>query len=226
MSPFFRERRSPSHSSDAPSTTEGLIYADADFDATAALAVDYLVGLGHSTIAFVNGPERLLAAKYGATLRVEQGVLSAAAAAGVRATAFPCEHSVTAGREALAAILKAEPNVTAIVTMNEEATVGLVQAAQARGLDIPRDFSVLSLASSSSFADVTWPPLTTISPPAEAIGRAAARELIRALGDATVEPEARLWSRRARRASEHRPRSTRPTHVGTPRGRRAQSAGR
>jgi DNA-binding LacI/PurR family transcriptional regulator len=174
-------------------TTKGLIYADADFDATAALAVDYLVGLGHSSIAFVNGPERLLAAKYGATLRVEQGVLSAAAAAGVRATAFPCEHSVTAGREALAGILKAEPDVTAIVTMNEEATVGLVQAAQARGLDIPRDFSVLSLASSSSFADVTWPPLTTISPPAEAIGRAAARELIRALGDATVEPEARLW---------------------------------
>lgn len=173
--------------------TEGLIYADADFDAIAALAMDYLLGLGHQRVAFVNGPERLTQARYGATIRVEAGVLAAAEARGVHAVTFSCEHTVTAGREALAAILHAEPDVTAVVAMNEEATVGLVQAAQARSLDIPRDLSVLSLASSSSFAEVTWPPLTTISPPAEAIGRAAARALIRSLGDTAVEPDPVLW---------------------------------
>ncbi len=174
--------------------TTGLTYADADFDAISALAIDYLQGLGHETVAFLNGPERLTRAQYGATLRVESGFLAAASARSVAATAFACEHTVAAGREALASIVKAEPDVTAIVAMNEEATVGLVQAAQARGLEIPRDLSVLSLASSSSFAEVTWPPLTTISPPAEAIGRAAARALIRALGHTEVEPDPQLWA--------------------------------
>lgn len=173
--------------------TDGLLFADADFDAIASLAIDYLVGLGHEQVAFLNGPERLITAQYGATLRVESGFLQAAASRDVTAATFRCEHTVTAGREALATILKSDPDVTAIVSMNEEATVGLVQAAQARGLDIPKDLSVLSLASSSSFAEVTWPPLTTISPPAEAIGRAAARALIRSLGETEVAPEPQLW---------------------------------
>jgi DNA-binding LacI/PurR family transcriptional regulator len=173
--------------------TTGLLFADADFEAIARLAIDYLVGLGHQRVAFLNGPQRLFAAQYGATMRVEEGFLQASGARAVEATVFRCEHTVTAGREVLASILQAAPEVTAIVSMNEEATVGLVQAAQARGLDIPKDLSVLSLASSSSFAEVTWPPLTTISPPADSIGRAAARALIRSLGETTIAPDLELW---------------------------------
>lgn len=172
---------------------DGLLYADADFEAIAALSIDYLVGLGHERIAFVNGPERLLAARYGATLRVESAFVTAAEARAVSAASFACEHTVAAGREVLASILQAQPDVTALVTMNEEATVGLVQAAQARGIDIPKDLSILSLASSSSFAEVTWPPLTTISPPAEEIGRAAIRALIRSFGDLDVASDPLLW---------------------------------
>ena len=173
--------------------TEGLLYADADFEAIARLAIDYMVGLGHERIVFVNGPERLIHDRYGASVRVETAFLRAAEERGVTTAAYACEHTVTAGREALAQILHVQPDVTALVAMNEEATVGLVQAAQARGLDIPRDLSVLSLASSSSFAEVTWPPLTTISPPADSIGRAAARALIRSLGDGGVDPDPVLW---------------------------------
>lgn len=173
--------------------TQGLLFADADFDAIATLAVDYMVGLGHERLVFLNGPERLIHDRYGASVRVEAAFLRAAEDRGIAAAAFACEHTVVAGRDALAGILQSQPDVTGVVAMNEEATVGLVQAAQARALDIPRDLSVLSLASSSSLAEVTWPPLTTISPPAESIGRAAARALIRALGDTSAEPELELW---------------------------------
>jgi len=168
-------------------------YADADFETAATMAVDYLRGLGHESIAFINGPRSHKRDHYGANMRIEKGVLSAAKHVGMKAVAFACEHAVPAGRDVLVNIVTKHPDVTAIVTFHDEATIGVVQAAQARGLNIPGDLSLMSLASSTTFAEITLPPVTTLSPPAEAIGRAAARALIREISDQDIPPEPHLW---------------------------------
>jgi DNA-binding LacI/PurR family transcriptional regulator len=65
-----------------------------------------------------------------------------------------------------------------VISFNWEATVGLMQQAQKRGVAIPEQLSVVSIANSTGMVEITMPALTTISPPGPEIGRAAALALI------------------------------------------------
>lgn len=171
----------------------GLTFADQDFDETAHIAIGHLASLGHGVVAFVNGPDRLLASGYGATVRADAAMRSAAAAAGVQLVSTPCEHDVSAGRSLLDELI-AKGGVTGIVAMNDEATIGFVHQARHRGVRIPEDLSVLSVSASAERAEMTSPALSTISPQAGEIGRAAARALISTLvGDPAIS-EPVLWA--------------------------------
>jgi DNA-binding LacI/PurR family transcriptional regulator len=155
-----------------------LAYADADFDRIAELAVQHLAGLGHRRIGLLNAPVRLVDLGYGACLRVARGVAEAADRAGLELVTLSCEHAAPAGREALDELLARSPRMTGVITFNWEATVGLMQRAQARGLAIPERLSVLSVANVAGQEEITIPALTTICPPAPQIGRNAALALI------------------------------------------------
>lgn len=169
-----------------------LVYADADFDRTAELAVQHLAGLGHRSVGLLNAPVRLIDLGYGACARVAQGVTEAADRAGLELVALSCEHAAPAGREALDEFLRLSPRMTGVITFNWEATVGLMQRAQARGLAIPERLSVLSVANSDGQAEITLPALTTISPPATQIGRAAALGMIDQLEHPDAAPAQHL----------------------------------
>jgi DNA-binding LacI/PurR family transcriptional regulator len=156
----------------------GLVYADADFDHAAHLAVEYLAGLGHRDLGLLNAPSRLLDLGYGACTRVARSVAEAARLAGLHLVSLACDHSAPAGREALEEFLRQSPRMTGVISFNWEATVGLMQQAQLCGLAIPERLSVVSLANSSGMVEITIPALTTISPPGLEIGRAAALALI------------------------------------------------
>jgi DNA-binding LacI/PurR family transcriptional regulator len=157
---------------------DDLAYADADFDQTAHLAVEYLAGLGHRDIGLLNAPSRLLDLGYSACRRVAQGVTKAIDRAGLDLVTLACEHTAPAGREAFEEFLRRSPRMTGVISFNWEATVGLMQQAQRRGLAIPERLSVVSLANSSAMVEMTIPALTTITPPGPEIGRAAALALI------------------------------------------------
>jgi len=60
--------------------------------------------------------------------------------------------------------------VTAL-TMNEMATFGATVELQARGLQIPRDFSVRSIVTSPGVGAMSDPPLTTMHTPGAELGR-------------------------------------------------------
>lgn len=171
---------------------DGLRYADQDFVETSRIAIGHLAGLGHEVVAFVNGPDRLLASGYGATVRADEAMRAAAAAASVRLVAAPCEHDVAAGRAALGNLLAT--GATGVVTMNDEATIGLMHQARDRGLRVPADLSVISVSASAERAQITAPALTTVSPLAERIGRAAARALVGDLLDGGAGSEQQLWT--------------------------------
>ena len=74
-------------------------------------------------------------------------------------------------------LLDENPAITAIVSMNDLATVGVVGEIEARGWSIPADFSVMSIVSSTAVARMSRPHLTTSAPPAKQLGQLAVKQL-------------------------------------------------
>lgn len=163
--------------------TDTTMYADRDFEGAIHEAVDYLVGLGHERIAFVNGPRRVVKLRFGATVRAENAFKSAMKQHGLKVTNLYCESTIEAGAELATSLREKHPDITAIVEMNAEAIVGFMQAAAKAGIAIPKALSVVSIGTSDNFANGTVPPLTTIAPPASEMGRSAVRQLIAHLAD-------------------------------------------
>ena len=68
-------------------------------------------------------------------------------------------------------------SVTGLVCGSDLMALGAIRAARRRGLDVPRDLSVVGFDDSPLIA-FTDPPLTTLRQPVSAIGFAAVRALV------------------------------------------------
>jgi DNA-binding LacI/PurR family transcriptional regulator len=161
-------------------------YADIDFAQTTNSAVGHLTELGHTTIAFVNHSRAAFEAGYGPSVRAQEGFLEAARAAGVTATTRFCEDSPAAGARVFDELLVELPGLSALVMMNERASAGVLSAGASRGLIVPRDYSVVSIVSSSRVAEMTYPPLTALSPPTAQLGRVGVEVLIERLDNGSA----------------------------------------
>jgi len=159
----------------------GVDFADTNFDQCARLAVDYLVGQGHRHLGFVNLNASTIRSGRSNAIRLRDGILLAAGARGARLTALSCESSITGGRAAFFELLGEDPDLTAVIAFNEQATPGIIGAAAEHGWRIPEDFSILSIDMPTQAALMTTPTMTTVGPTAAAMGRAAADMLIRRL---------------------------------------------
>ena len=78
-------------------------------------------------------------------------------------------------------MLAERPDLTALVAMNERAIPGTLQSFAERGWRLPDDFSLISVVSSARVADMSIPPLTTMTSPSAAIGQLSVAQLIRRL---------------------------------------------
>lgn len=159
---------------------------DVDFAATVADAVAHLTRLGHRRIAFVNHAERRLAEGHGPTLRASAAWTAEMLARGLDPVQVYAEESVAGGRAAVARLLDGRPAPTAVVTMNEEATFGVVAELAARRVAVPAELSVLAVVSSPAVAGQTVPPLTTLHAPGAQLGRAGVDALLALLGTGEV----------------------------------------
>ena len=175
-----------------PSTVSDMSFADIDFEQTTRDAVAYLVGLGHRYIAFLNHSQELFEAGYGPSVRAAAGFEQAAQAAGLTPISRFCGDTALAGQEVFEELIRAHPEVTALASMNERATVGVMQAAASRGWKIPDDLSVVSLVSSARVAEMTLPPLTALTPQSAELGRLGVETLIGQLEEEHYELVQRL----------------------------------
>jgi DNA-binding LacI/PurR family transcriptional regulator len=169
------------------------LYADRDFAAVTELAVEHLTSLGHTQLAFVDGSESAYQNLFGAVRRAEEGYRLACERRGLDVRIFHTESSITAGRALYTAQFTEKSGITGVVGMNAEATIGLLASATEDRSRVPKKLSLISIATPTDFVASTSPELTTISPPAEEIGRTAARMLLNQLGDLQLEPEQQLW---------------------------------
>jgi LacI family transcriptional regulator len=107
---------------------------------------------------------------------------------------------MAAGARAFDGLPKGRRRPTAVLAMSDMAAIGLMSAAQAAGLKIPDDLSVVGY-DDLPMAAWTNPGLTTVRQPIVEKGRLAARLLIQRMKGRTVESPAPLATSLVVRAS-------------------------
>ncbi|MCB0047702.1 MAG: LacI family DNA-binding transcriptional regulator [Caldilineaceae bacterium] len=159
----------------------GLNFIDIDFGQTMAIVIAHLVGLGHTHIGFLNHAVDEFEAGYGPAVRAQNRFLETVAANGLHGTMRYCEASPQAGYSAVNELRAADPDLTAVIAMNDRAVPGILRAIADQGLSIPDDFSVVAIVSSARFAEMMTPTITTAEAPAYELGRLGTEMLIRQL---------------------------------------------
>jgi LacI family transcriptional regulator len=133
-------------------------------------AVDHLVGLGHSRIAFISGPLELHSAR---TRR--QAFIDGMRAHGLKAEAQLLRegtHTADGGEKAMTALLKLKKLPTAVVASNDWTAIGALHAIDHARLKVPHDISLVGF-DDIPLVSYTTPPLTTVRMSAAAIGATA-----------------------------------------------------
>lgn len=165
-----------------------------DNQAAGRLVAEHLLSLGHCRFGVISGS---LIHNDRAKSRLA-GVRAALAAAG---RALPPDRiseqpfSLGGGRAGFAALMSSAEQPTAIIGGNDLLATGALFEAQARGLVVPRDVSIVGFDNLELAANVS-PGLTTIHLPTAELGRLAAERLLSRLEASS-------------RALNHRPRIVR-----------------
>jgi len=172
--PVVREIATPAVLIGLPSDAEGLTCIDLDFAAAGALCADHLADLGHRDVALIGASEAVHRRHTGFAVRTLDGFTVRATARGMRAVHRPCEGGFDATAGTLARLLEERPSTTGLVVQNEAAVAPLMSLLRQLGRPVPEEMSVVAICP-DPVALQSSPPLTSVSLPAEQMGRTAVR---------------------------------------------------
>ncbi|MEO0492152.1 MAG: LacI family DNA-binding transcriptional regulator [Actinomycetota bacterium] len=186
-------RQRPMLTVDEPDLGAAASFIGIDDRGAATTLTHHLMSLGHERIGAVTLPmsvdrldgagRRDLAAATGSPVRVVRERVLGVLDTGVEPVVWEAgANDPDAGRAAALELLRAHPEVTAVIGFSDQLAIGVTQAATRLGLDVPGDVSVVG------FDDIprasTWDvPLTTIRQPLVEKGRLAASELLAMIDD-------------------------------------------
>ncbi|WP_367346025.1 LacI family DNA-binding transcriptional regulator [Stenotrophomonas bentonitica] len=148
-----------------------------DFHAGKEMA-EHLIQHGHTRIGFICGRDDL-----SASARRYDGFVTALHEAGLEVDPELVQHGNYTYRSGLGAaeLLLAHANPpTAIFASNDDMGAAAISVAHRRGLDVPRDLTVVGFDDTSA-ATTVWPELTTIHQPIAAMADAAIDILLRTI---------------------------------------------
>ena len=158
-----------------------------------AQACRYLLDKGYRRIAFVpNSVPGDLSA-----LERRDGYLDALAEAGLPPLVFVPSSQATpleAGQQAMHALLARDPRPDAMLFANDNLAAGALLAGQRAGVRMPDEMAIVGFGD-YPFAGLLLPSLTTLRPPAQAIGEVAAQRVLQALGVIAVEGDVQRLNR-------------------------------
>ncbi|MDR6847981.1 MAG: LacI family DNA-binding transcriptional regulator [Sphingomonas sp.] len=182
----------------APLDDNDHMVASNDCEAVRA-ATEYLIEQGHRRIGLIAGPHGFRSARE-RRLGFEEA-LSKAGIALPRSMIADGNYTFESGLTAAERLLDLMPRPTAIFASNDEMAAGVMHAARQRGLDIPKDLSIVGFDDTPVAAHV-WPPLTTVRWPIASMARSAALKLTAGLdGEQIVEEPSLFLSTLIRRGS-------------------------
>ena len=153
---------------------------DVDNVASAACAVEFLVGQGHRRIAFFGGDPEVTSSR-----QREQGYRQALLGAGLgqdESLILPGRYSSESGHARTCRLMqlaaqKFDDAPTALFCANDEIAVGAMSALSDMGLRVPEDVSIIGFDDSSA-ASAVRPALTTIRQPFQELARHAVELLL------------------------------------------------
>jgi LacI family transcriptional regulator len=155
---------------------EELLQVDVDNEEASRRVADYLASLGHREIALIaHAPAAYLAVK----ARVD-GFLGSLAERGIQVgperIRYAC-FTEESGHAAMRELLESGQRPSAVFATNDMVAYGAMRALDDAGLSVPEGMSVVGF-DDDYMSRYTNPPLTTMTLPAEGIGRKAAETLL------------------------------------------------
>ena len=144
-------------------------------------ALDHLIGLGHSRIAFLDGGRGTVAAAR------RRGYRRAMRRAGLAALVLPGDHTEEGGVRAGRRLAAGGDLPTAVVASNDRLAVGLMDAFVRAGVDVPGRVSVVGY-DDSTLAHLAHIDLTSVNQDAPAQAREAVLAAVSRLDDGRTLP--------------------------------------
>lgn len=148
-----------------------------DFRASQEMTA-YLIELGHTRIGFIKGHPNQTASG-----RRYDGFMAALQEAGLTPDPTLVQQgffTYRSGLEASEKLLARKRPPTAIFASNDDMAAATVSVAHRRGLDVPRDLSVVGFDDTPT-ATTVWPELTTIRQPIAAMAQSSIELLLRSI---------------------------------------------
>ncbi|WP_374928025.1 LacI family DNA-binding transcriptional regulator [Kytococcus sedentarius] len=134
------------------------------------MAVEHLVSLGHRRIGLAAGPRHFVPVR-----RKVEALRATGERLGVEVDVEHTFYTVEGGAAGGAALL--DRGATAVVAASDLMALGVIREADARGVRVPGDLSVVGF-DDSILMQFTHPPLTTVRQPVEALARATVDRLL------------------------------------------------
>jgi len=145
-----------------------------DFRAASEMTA-YLIGLGHTRIGFIKGhPNQTASAQRFAGFQATMEESGLALNPGYVQEGF---FTYRSGLDAAQELLARKRPPTAVFASNDDMAAAVISVAHRRGLDVPRDLSVVGFDDTVT-ATTVWPELTTIRQPIAAMADAAVNLLV------------------------------------------------
>ncbi len=176
--PVLRAASQPGALVGLPGDCSGLDVFDLDFAEAGRMMVDHLARLGHRELILVDQPEHVVQRGGAYVWRLRDAALEEAQARGmVLHPAYASSRQPEIGRE-LNALLDAHPAATGLLVHNEAAVAALPTVLRERGLESPRDLSVIGRYS-DEFARTFSLSYSSIESAPDRLGQMAVRQLVR-----------------------------------------------
>lgn len=153
-----------------------MSHVSIDYAQGIARAVEHVLGLGHTQVAFISGPLDLHSARtrrqaFMDTLR-RHGLVPD------RKLIREGTHTAEGGQREMAALLRLSKLPTAVVASNDWTAIGALHAIQASGLRVPDDISLVGF-DDIPLVSYTTPALTTVRMSAADVGATGFQALFR-----------------------------------------------
>jgi LacI family transcriptional regulator len=163
----------------------GLNWVEVDDRAGAYQATQHLIGLGHTRIAMITGPQHM-------TVCIDRlaGYTQALHEAGLPVLPellVEGDHMQEGGYRGILRLLTLSDPPTAIFTSNDPTAYGALQAIDNAGLSVPDDIAIVGFDDLPT-SSTTRPPLTTVRQPISEVGATAATVVIDQLERKRTEP--------------------------------------